>query len=412
MKTHTLGILLCACLVAPALAAPADTLGERAKALHAEAIVLDSHLDTPMLFARPHWKIRERHSVDADFSQVDLPRMREGGLDGGFWVIYTPQGARSAEGNRAARDFGLRRMTEIHEMVAANADDFEIALDADDAERIEKAGKRIVFISMENASPLATDPSLLSAYYALGLRMLGLVHSSNDDFADSSTNPGGAEFNGLSEKGRALVAAANRLGLVIDLSHASDATFDQVLELSKTPVVLSHTASSALNKHPRNIDDARLRRLAEKGGVIQVNSVNSFLIKVEPSAERDAARDRYFEIIEDGARLTPERQAEAVRLYREQKAKYPEPQATFEDYMKHMLHILEVAGPEHVGLGADWDGGGGVAGMQDVSSLPKITERLLREGYSEAQVRGVLGGNLLRVMRAVAAGREKEATAS
>ena len=406
MKSTAIALLLCAFLLRPALAAPAETLEQRATALHNSAIVLDTHLDTPMLFARPDWRIGDRHSFDADFSQVDYPRMVEGGLDGGFWVIYTPQGERTAAGNRAARDFGLKRLVEIREMVAANADRFEIALSADDAARIKKAGKRIVYISMENASPLASDPSLLGAYYDLGLRMLGLVHSSNDDFADSSTNPGGPEFNGLSDKGRALVAEANRLGLIIDLSHASNAVFDQVVELSKTPVVLSHTASAALNAHPRNIDDARLRKLAATGGVIQVNSVNQFLIKVPDNAERDAEVDRFFAMIEDGAALSAERRKQAMQLYREIEAKYPTPKATFEDYMKHMLHILEVAGPEHVGLGADWDGGGGVSGMIDVSSLPKITERLLREGYSEDQIRGVLGGNLLRVMRAVEAARQ------
>ncbi|MCB1577645.1 MAG: membrane dipeptidase, partial [Xanthomonadales bacterium] len=164
MKSTAIALLLCAFLLRPALAAPAETLEQRATALHNSAIVLDTHLDTPMLFARPDWRIGDRHSFDADFSQVDYPRMVEGGLDGGFWVIYTPQGERTAAGNRAARDFGLKRLVEIREMVAANADRFEIALSADDAARIKKAGKRIVYISMENASPLASDPSLLGAY--------------------------------------------------------------------------------------------------------------------------------------------------------------------------------------------------------------------------------------------------------
>jgi membrane dipeptidase len=412
MKATAIGLLFGACLSLPALASKPDDLAQRAAAIHSAAIVLDTHLDTPMLFARPDWKITDRHDFDTEFSQVDYPRMVDGGLDGGFWVIYTPQGERTATGNRTARDFGLKRLVEIHEMVAANADKFEIALTADDAARIKKAGKRIVYISMENASPLATDPSLLSAYYGLGLRMLGLVHSSNDDFADSSTNPGGPEFNGLSVKGRALVAEANRLGLIIDLSHASNAVFDQVIDLSKTPIVLSHTSSAELNAHPRNIDDARLRKLAANGGVIQVNSVNQFLIKVAANEERDAEVDRFFDIIEDGAHLTPEKRKQAIQRYHEMERKYPIPQATFDDYMKHMLHILKVAGPEHVGLGADWDGGGGVSGMKDVSSLPKITERLLREGYSEAQIKGVLGGNLLRVLRAVEAAREKSTLSS
>ena len=407
MKCATATLLCCACLGLWATAAASESVSERALSVHRRAIVLDSHLDTPMLFARPDWRISAAHTFEADYSQVDLPRMIAGGLDGGFWVIYTPQGERTIAGNRTARDFGLRRLVEIREMVAANSDSFEIALTADDAERISRAGKRIVFISMENASPLASDPSLLQTYYELGLRMLGLVHSANDDFADSSTNPGGAEFNGLSEKGRALVAEANRLGLVLDLSHASNAVFDQVLGLSKAPVVLSHTASAALNAHPRNIDDARLRELAAHGGVIQVNSVSSFLVSTRKNPEREAALAPFHETIENGAGLTAAKRASAMRLLREVTAKYPEPRATLEDYMKHLLHILEVAGPEHVGLGADWDGGGGVAGMEDVSGLPKITERLLLEGYSEVQVTAILGGNLLRVVRAADAARAR-----
>jgi membrane dipeptidase len=405
MKTVAAGLLLCLCANATAVAASPETVSAQAMALHRDALVLDSHLDTPMLFARPDWNMRERHSFEADYSQVDLPRMIEGGLDGGFWVIYTEQGERTEAGNRAARDAGLQRLVEIREMVAKNAADFEIALSADDAARIARSGRRVVYISMENASPLASDPSLLGAYYHLGLRMLGLVHSSNNDFADSSTHSGGPEFNGLSDKGRALVAEANRLGLILDLSHASNATFDQVIDLSTTPIVLSHTASAALNKHPRNIDDARLRKLSAKGGVILVNSVNSFLIEVPKNAERDAAMDQFYVSIENGATLTAEKRRETMKLFHEIAAKYPLPEATFEDYMKHLLHILKVAGVDHVGLGADWDGGGGVRGMNDVSNLPRISERLLREGYSEAQIRGVLGENLLRVMRAVEAAK-------
>lgn len=405
MKSIVSLAVLLACLSPAALAGQSEQISAQAKAqsIHARALVLDTHLDTPLLFARPGWDIMDRHSADADFSYVDYPRMIDGGLDGGFWAIWTAQGERDLAGKRKARDAGLRRLMDIREMVAAHRDHFEIALRADDAQRIVNADKRVVYISMENASPLATDPSLLETYYALGLRMLGLVHSSNNDFADSATNPDGAEFGGLSDKGRALVADANRLGLIIDLSHSSNDTFDQVLELSKAPVILSHSASHALNAHPRNIDDARIRKLAAKGGVVQVNSVSSFLINTPKNAERDKAMDSFWELIEDSADLTPERQREAMRRYHEIEKQYPLPMATFADYMKHMLHIIKVAGPEHVGLGADWDGGGGVKGMEDIASLPKITERLVQEGYSEAQIDGILGGNLLRLMRQVEA---------
>jgi membrane dipeptidase len=164
-------------------------------------------------------------------------------------------------------------------LLAAHPDKFELALTAEDAPRIKKEGKRIVYISVENASPLASDPTLLSAYYKLGVRVLGLVHTSNNDFADSATDK--PEWHGLSPKGRALVAEANRLGIVLDQSHASDEVFDQLLEVSKAPILLSHTSSSAVHANPRNIDDQRIRKLAAKGGVIQVNSLSNYLIDNE-----------------------------------------------------------------------------------------------------------------------------------
>jgi membrane dipeptidase len=337
-----------------ATALQAADVSDKTRTLHERIIVLDSHLDTPMMFDDPAWNILERHQPGEGTSQVDLPRMLEGGLDGGMWAIYTPQRGRTLEHNRAARDHGLKRLLQIHRLVAAHPDRFELARTPDDARRIAAAGRRVVFISMENAAPLTLDPSLLQFYFDQGLRMLGLVHTSNNDFADSSNTP--PEWNGLSPAGRALVAEANRLGIVIDQSHAADAVFDQLLEISKAPIVLSHSSSDAVHEHMRNIDDERLRRLAARGGLIQVNAYGPYL--------KDTKAGR----------------------------------ATFEDYMQHVLHIIRVAGYEHVGFGADWDGGGGVQGMEDVSLLPKVTARLLQEGFTEAQVAAMWGGNLLRVV--------------
>nr|PZN67042.1 MAG: peptidase M19 [Pseudomonadota bacterium] len=307
-----------------------------------------------MMFDQPGWNILERHAPGAGTSHVDLPRMIEGGLDGGLWVIYTPQRGRDEAARRAERDHGLARLLQIHQLLAAHPGHFGLATTPEDARRIAAEGRRVVFISMENAAPLATDPSLLRFYHSQGLRVLGLVHTSSNDFADSANAP--PEWNGLSPAGRALVAEANRLGILIDHSHASDAVFDQLLELSKAPIILSHTSADAVYEHPRNIDDERLRRLAAHGGVIQVNSLGAYLTDT------------------------------SVRP------------ATFEDYMRHVLHIIRVAGPEHVGFGADWDGGGGVAGLEDVSMLPKITARLLEEGFTEQQIAAMWGGNLLRVL--------------
>lgn len=386
---------------------PIEGVSARARQVHEQAIVLDSHLDTPANLPRPGWNILDRHDHDGAFSQVDLPRMRQGGLDGGFWVIYTAQGERrNAAADQEARDHALVRMAAIREMVAAHADQFEIALTAEDARRIAKAGKRIVFISMENASPLSADPSLLSAFRQLGLRMVGITHFANNDFGDSSTDPKGPEWQGLSPKGKALVAEANRQGVLLDASHASDQVVDQVLELSKAPIVLSHSGAAALYDHPRNVSDVRIKRLAEKGGVIQVNAYSGYLIETPKIAEREAALQALESKFGDESALTP--QALQAWLSEKQKVelRYPLPRANIDDYMNHLLHILKVAGVDHVGIGADWDGGGGATGMEDVSMLPLITARLLKAGYDEQDIAKIWGGNLLRVLAAAEAKRE------
>ena len=408
--TLSLSLTFASLLALPAMLAleastahAADNGSPEARALQARIVTLDSHLDTPANFSTPGWSILDRHDSKTG-SQVDYPRLVEGELDGGLWAIYTPQGGRTPADNLAARDQGLRRLVEIRELLAAHPDKFELALTADDAARIKKEGKRIVYISIENASPLASDPSLLTAYYKLGLRVLGIVHAKNNDFGDSATDQ--PEWHGLSPKGRALVAEANRLGIVIDQSHASDDVFDQLLTLSKAPFILSHTSSSALHKHARNIDDERIRKLAAKGGVIQVNSLSGYLIDggetPEYRKELGALRDR-VEKLPPG----PAHEQEFRRQRDTLDAKYHIRRATFEDYIAQILHILKVAGPDHVGLGADWDGGGGVTGLEDVSQLPKITDRLLKAGYTEQQIANIWGGNLLRVIRQAQALAEK-----
>jgi len=390
---------------APALAD--DDVSAEARALHERILTLDSHLDTPMFFGRDGWDILKRNDTAPLASQVDLPKMVEGGLDGGVWVIYTGQRGRTPEDDRAARDAGLVRLVEIRELLAAHPDTFELALTADDATRIRDAGKRVVYISIENASPLSADPSLLALYHRLGVRVLGLVHTSNNDFADSASTP--PEWNGLSDKGRALVAEANRLGIVLDHSHASDAVFDQLIALSKAPIILSHTGADAVYEHPRNIDDARIRTLAEHGGVILVNSLGSYLIDTGATPAYREEIAALYARFGGRANMRDEDWPEFDRVREELDIKHGLKKATIEDYFTHILHIIEVAGPEHVGFGADWDGGGGVLGLEDVSDLPKITARLLEAGYTEAQIEAMWSGNLLRVIRQAQAVAEKDA---
>ena len=408
MKLHTLylSLLLAATTSAHAMEF-SDAELARASALQKRLVTLDSHLDTPANLERGDFDVMQGHAGNR-LSQVDYPRMLEGALDGGFWAVYTGQGNRSAAAHLDDRDAGLQRLMKIHNLLAAQPQRFALATTPADAARIKAAGKRVVYISMENASPLVADPSLLRFYYAQGLRLMSTVHFLNNEFADSATDPKEAEWKGLSPAGKQLVQQA--LGIVIDQSHASDAVFDQLIALSPVPIVLSHSGARAVYNHPRNIDDARLKVLAAHGGVIQVNSYGGYLIDSGASPERKAAEkalaDQYggWEHLKmsDGTALS-----EALKAL---DARYPVKRATEEDFFAHLEHVLAVAGPAHVGIGMDWDGGGGVVGLEDVSDLPRITAWLLRKGYSEPQIAGIWGGNLLRVMeqaQAYAAGNRE-----
>ncbi|MCW5724175.1 MAG: dipeptidase [Maricaulaceae bacterium] len=391
---------VCAAALALATApAMAQVTPEEARAIHDRILVMDTHLDTPMLVAMPGFNIMNRHSFARHMSQVDLPRMIEGGLDGGFWVIYTPQGPRTEEGNAAALQAALARARAIHGMIEANPEHFELATHSSDAHRIAAAGRRVVYISIENSYPLSGRPEMVETFYDLGVRMIGPVHSRNNDFADSTTDE--PEWNGLSEAGRELVREANRLGMILDASHAHDLAFDDMVELSATPIILSHSGPRAVYDHPRNISDERLLRLAETGGVIQMNALGAFLTELPPpSEERVAALRELQQRFGPRGQMGPEERAEWLEAMAEVNERHPAPRATFEDFMDHLLHTLDLIGPDHVGIGADWDGGGGVAGMEDVSQIPRITERLLNEGYSEEDIEKIWSGNVLRLLRA------------
>lgn len=355
-------LALCTPLAAHAIEFTPQELA-RASALQKTLLTLDSHLDTPANFHRAGFDIQQRHDHNA-LSQVDYPRMVEGALDGGFWAIYTDQGDRSEAAHVHDRDAGLLRLMDIRAMLAAHPDTFQLALTAADAARIKAAGKRVVYISMENASPLVDDPSLLSFYHLAGLRLLSTVHFANNEFADSATDKKGAEWKGLSPAGKALVDEAVRLGIVIDQSHASDAVFDDLLERMPVPFVLSHSSAKAIYNHPRNLDDARLKQLAKAGGVIQVNAYGGYLIDTGKTEQRAQAEDALMKQLGgdyDGMTI-----AQGVALKQGLDAldqRYPLRKATLDDFFAHFEHILKVVGPEHAGIGLDWDGGGGLADL-------------------------------------------------
>jgi membrane dipeptidase len=409
MKTRPLLLSASAALLSllaagPAQSAPKKAAADPAAALQQRLLMLDTHLDTPASLALPGWSIMDAHTVAQDYTQVDLPRMKQGGLDGGFWAIYTPQGPLDAESTRKARDFALMRAVAIREMVAAHPESFALASKAADAAAIKASGKRVVYLSIENAWPLGDDPTLLRSFYAMGVRMAGFAHFRTNQFADSSTDK--AKWDGLSPLGVQLLAEMNRLGVVPDLSHSSDRTLDDVLRLSKTPVVLTHSGCKAVFDHPRNIDDAHLKALAAAGGVIQINSV--YVKGLKQSPEREAAMKALEAKYPEDKKLTAaERQAMLAERHALD-ARYPELRATFDDVMANLLHALQVAGVDHVGIGLDWDGGGGVIGLEDIADLPKITKALLAAGYSEADVAKIWSGNVLRVLAAAEAEAERE----
>jgi membrane dipeptidase len=386
-------------LALPASAQTGDEVSAADRAFHQSLLVLDTHLDIPERWDDGTWDFGARHDYGFDHSQVDLPRMAEGGLDGGFFAIYTTQGALTPEGYREARDMALVRAAAIRRVFGENRDRLGLALTADDAERLTREGKSFGFISMENSWPLGEDLSLLTTFYRLGLRLASPVHFKNNQFADSATDS--PRWHGLSPLGRQWVAEMNRLGILIDVSHASDDVFDQAVALSRVPIIASHTGSRAIFDHPRNLDDARMRRLAAAGGVMFVNTV--YLVPLDMSPERAAFDARH----RDWPNLS---EAERQRLLGDEAAydaAHPPVRADFELFMRSLLHAIQVMGPDHVGIGADWDGGGGVTGMMDITRLPRITARLRREGIADADIAKIMGGNLLRVLRQAQAAAER-----
>ena len=362
-------------------------------------LTLDTHLDTPVHFSRAGWSFADRHDRATDLSQVDMPRMREGALSGGFFAIFTKQGPLTPAGYAAAREFALRRSKEIDDTVGRFPEQIQPARRADDAYRIHAAGKLIAFKSIENSYPLGEDLGLLGEFYRQGVRLAGPVHSLNNQFADSSSDT--PHWNGLSPLGRRWVAEMNRLGMVIDASHASDASFDQMLSLSKTPIILTHSGSRSLHDFPRNIDDERLRKLAASGGAICFTTIYLSALRIGP--ERAALFDKLDHIGE----LSPADQADLTRRWRALDAKELLWSSTFDDYMAGLQHVIKVAGSDHVCFGADWDGGGGIVGMQDVTALPAITARLRTAGYGDIDLAKMLGGNVLRIVRTAEAWRTR-----
>lgn len=403
-------IVCCAVLLAFSLGmmscSPRETeadFAERVNALHDKVLTVDTHADTPSRLLREGWDIGERHeSTGRRGSKIDLPRMAEGGLDAEFFAAFVGQGERNPEGYEAAKERAFLVLDAIHKMCADYPELVALATTPEDAYRIEKEGKRAAFIGMENGYPIGQDLSLIEEYYVKGVRYITFCHSRDNDICDSSTDTGDPEDNGLSEFGKAVVAECNRLGIMIDVSHASEKSFFDIIATTNAPIIASHSSARALCDHPRNLTDEQLKALAANGGVIQICFVSSFIKEQPPHPERDAALQALREKYESRRDIRDE--AERAKLYEEYRAiyeKYPGEKTTLKELVDHIDHVVALIGVEHVGIGTDFDGGGGVEGCNDVSEMPNVTEELLRRGYSEEDIRKIWGGNIMRVLARV-----------
>lgn len=373
-----------------------EKLVKKADRIHASVLTVDTHCDTPMEFSDPSFDLGMKH----DEGCVDFPRMNEGGLNAEFFAVFIGQGPRNDTAFEEVHQQALKIFDEIHKNVEKNSSMAEIALTADDAYRLKREGKIAAFIGMENGYPIGLDISRVKEYYDLGARYITLSHTKNNDICDSSTDPNGPENNGLSSFGVKVVKEMNRIGMMVDVSHISDKAFYDVLQNSSAPVIASHSSCRALCGSPRNMTDDMLLALKENGGVIQICILGNYLKTPEPNPELDARlkelQDKYGEY----NALSDSTKKLARSEYRAIQKQYEKP-ATVKDVVDHIDHAVQVMGIDHVGIGTDFDGGGGVDGCRTVAEMKNITIELLRRGYSKSDITKIWGANIMRVLRKV-----------
>jgi membrane dipeptidase len=373
-----------------------EQLIKKAEKIHASILTVDTHCDTPMEFSNPGFDLGVRH----DEGCVDFPRMVEGGLHAEFFAVFTGQGPRNDSIYDKVYQKALRIFDAIHKNVEKNSEIAEVGYTADDAYKLRKAGKITAYIGLENGYPIGKDLSKVKQFYDLGARYITLAHTKNNDICDSSTDPAGPENNGLSAFGTEIVTEMNHLGMMVDISHISDKSFYDVLKITKAPVIASHSSCRALCGSPRNLSDDMLLALKENGGVIQICILGNYLKTPEPNPELDTKLNELKAGYGDYNAL-PEDSKKMVRTkYRAIQKRYEKP-ATVKDVVDHIDHAVQVIGIDYVGIGTDFDGGGGVEGCRDASQMKNITVELLRRGYSKADITKIWGGNVMRVLRKV-----------
>lgn len=373
-----------------------EQLVKKANRIHALILTVDTHCDTPMLLANSDFDMGVRHEDGC----VDFPRMKEGGLNAEFFAVFTGQGPRNDSSFNKVHQKALDIFAAIHKNIEKNSSVAEMAYTAADAYRIRKSGKIAAFVGVENGYPIGKDISKVKELYVLGARYITLSHTRNNDICDSSTDPKGAENNGLSPFGEEVVREMNRLGMMVDISHVSDKTFYDVIKLSKAPVIASHSSCRALCENPRNIDDNMLLALKQNGGVIQICILSNYIKTPEPNPELEAKVKEIREKYGDSDKLTDSLRNQMRSEYTSIRTKY-EKLATVKDAVDHIDHVIQVIGIDHVGIGTDFDGGGGIDGCRTAADMKNITIELLRRGYSKKDIEKIWGGNIMRVLQEV-----------
>lgn len=374
---------------------------DKAAKIHDQVLTIDTHNDTPMKF-KSEYNMGERHNVkDNRGGRVDFPRMKDGGLDGAFFAVFTGQGPRDAEGNKRAYDRAMSTFDAISTTLDKHPDLVGLALTPEDAYQLEKEGKRALFIGVENGYPIGEDLDKVKELYEKGARYITLCHTKNNSICDSSTDRNGSEHDGLSDFGVEVVKEMNNLGIMVDMSHASDKSFYDVIELSEAPIIASHSCCWDICENPRNLKDDMLVKLAENGGVMQMCILSGYLKAPEANPAKDAEEKILREKYNNFQDLSDEEMGEARKAFNSLRRKYPQKLATVNDVVNHIDHVVEIAGINHVGIGTDFDGGGGIEDCADVSEMGNITIELVRRGYSKKDIEKIWGGNIMRVLSEV-----------
>jgi membrane dipeptidase len=397
LKLRIMRVIICGLLTALLLTGCGNKeqqLVKKATRIHESVLTVDTHCDTPMEFSRSGFDLGTRH----DDGCVDFPRMKEGGLNAEFFAVFIGQGPRNDSSFNKVHQKALEIFDAIHKNVSKNSNIAELAFTANDAYRIKKSGKIAAFVGVENGYPIGKDISRVKQYYELGARYITLCHTKNNDICDSSTDQKGAENNGLSPFGKEVVKEMNRLGMMIDVSHISDSSFYDVIKLSTAPVIASHSSCRALCESPRNLNDDMLLALKKNGGVIQICILSSYLKAPAQNPELEAALNTIRNKYGDYSTLPDSLKSKARAEFRSIQKKY-EKLATVKDAVDHIDHVVQVIGIDHVGIGTDFDGGGGIDGCKTVADMKNITIELVRRGYAKDDIAKIWGGNVMRVLR-------------